>query len=91
MPSQEDHQPILRAREEAEPDNRERRGGEGGDGEHWSVGNCEKQNINIAQKFYWTLTQQMIQIQMTVVWSWINNFYLFEIISCISSHKGTRI
>ena len=25
---------------------------EGGDGEHWSVGNCEKQNINIAQKFY---------------------------------------
>ena len=27
-------------------------GGRGGDGEHWSVGNCEKQNINIAQKFY---------------------------------------
>ena len=30
----------------------QREEGGGGDGEHWSVGNCEKQNINIAQKFY---------------------------------------
>ena len=44
MPSQEDHQPILGAGEEVLGG-----GGVGWDGEQWSVGNCEKENINIAQ------------------------------------------